>query len=119
MSPKQLLSALAQFTGTEHYYRIHPKVVLTDGAKFLAEEAGAYWLMDVIASHLYLLNSEEYFACCTLKVSRHSAKFLIDDGNGRILAQQYIPYTDFPLPSIQLYSVWSDSYWVIMLPSEY
>ena len=119
MSPKQLSSALAQFTGTEHYYRIHPKVVLTDGAKFLAEEAGAYWLMDVIASHLCFLNSEEYFTCCALKVSRHSAKLAIEDGNARVLAQQEIPYTDFPLASIELYGVWADSYWVIMLPSEY
>jgi len=118
MSPKQLLCAFTQFTGTEHYYRIHPKVVLTDGAKFLSEEAGAYWLMDVIGSHLCLLNSEEYFTSCTLKVSGQSAKFLMDDGNGKVLAQQYIPHTDFPLPSIQLYGVWSDSYWVIMLPSE-
>ena len=119
MSPKQLSSALAQFTGTEHYYRIYPKVALTDGAKFLAEKAGAYWLMDVIASHLCLLKSEEYFACCILKVSRHSAKLVIEEGNARALAQQEIPYTDFPLPSIKLYGVWADSYWVIMLPSEY
>jgi hypothetical protein len=119
MNPKQLSSALAQFTGTEHYYRIHPKVALTDGAKFLADEAGAYWLMDAIGSHLCLLKSEEYFASCTLNVSDHSAKFLMDDGNGGILAQQDIPYTDFPLPSIKLYGVWADSYWVIMLPSEY
>lgn len=30
---------LAQFTGTEHYYRIGPKHLLTDGTQYLAEKA--------------------------------------------------------------------------------
>jgi hypothetical protein len=46
-----------QFTGTEGYIRwspLFPRMVLTDGTKFVAENgggAGAYWLMDAIASH--------------------------------------------------------------------
>ena len=45
-------AALAQFTGTERYYRIAPKFLITDGVKFLAENAGCYWLLDVAVSHL-------------------------------------------------------------------
>jgi hypothetical protein len=42
---------LAQFTGTDHWYRhgINRRVLLTDGAKYMAERAGAHWLLDEIA----------------------------------------------------------------------
>ena len=42
---------LQQFTGTDHYYRhsINRHVLFTDGVKYLADKAGAYWLLDEIA----------------------------------------------------------------------
>ena len=42
---------LAQFTGTENWYRhsIAKAVHYTDGMLFVAERAGAYWLIDEIA----------------------------------------------------------------------
>ena len=46
---------LAQFTGTEAYYRYVGGTLLTDGTKYLANEAGAYWLMDLIASYQPIL----------------------------------------------------------------
>ena len=48
---------LDHFTGTEAYHRwslLFPRMVLTDGAKFVAENGGtngAYRLADAIASH--------------------------------------------------------------------
>ena len=50
-APKLTKADLRQFTATEHWYR-HPlnrAVLYTDGAKFVAERAGAYWLLDEIA----------------------------------------------------------------------
>jgi hypothetical protein len=44
-------ATLAQFTGTEHYYRLNRRCLITDGAKYLADEAGAYWLLDAGASY--------------------------------------------------------------------
>ena len=44
-------AALRQFTGTEKWYR-HPfvrTVLYTDGVKYVAEQGGAYWLIDDIA----------------------------------------------------------------------
>lgn len=40
-----------QFTGSEHWYRfgIVPGITCTDGAKYVADTAGAYWLLDEIA----------------------------------------------------------------------
>jgi hypothetical protein len=45
------LPALRQFTGSEHWYRhgLVRTVVFTDGAKYVAYQAGAYWLLDTIA----------------------------------------------------------------------
>lgn len=42
---------LAQFTGTEKWYRhtLARNVHYTDGVLFVAERAGAYWLIDEIA----------------------------------------------------------------------
>jgi hypothetical protein len=42
---------LRQFTGSENWYRhgINRSVLFTDGAKFLAGQGGAYWLLDIIA----------------------------------------------------------------------
>ncbi len=42
---------LAQFTGTEQYYKHLGGLVYTDGVKYLAEKAGSYWLLDIIASY--------------------------------------------------------------------
>ena len=42
---------LKQFTGSENWYRhgINRNILFTDGAKHVADEGGAYWLLDVIA----------------------------------------------------------------------
>lgn len=113
------LSELAHFTGTEHYYRISPSTVITDGCKYLADHAGAYWLMDAIASYLPQFTGREEFISAKLTVVRSSADLILDNGNGKILDCQHIPFTDFPLASINLYACWGDEFWVVMLPSEY
>jgi hypothetical protein len=119
MKSKDLISALHQFTGTQSYYRLHPKVLLTDGAKFLADEAGAYWLMDAIGSYLASFKANEYFICATLRTKESGARLVLDNGSDVVLAVQTIPYTDFPLLEIKLYCVWDGQYWVILLPGEY
>jgi len=50
-TPKLTKADLAQFTGTETWYRHWFKrhVLYTEGVQFLAERAGAYWLIDEIA----------------------------------------------------------------------
>jgi len=42
---------LAQFTGSEQLYRhsLVKRFCYTDGVKYIAERAGAYWLIDEIA----------------------------------------------------------------------
>lgn len=113
------LSTLSQFTGTAQYYRISPKHLLTDGTKFLADQARCYWLMDAIASHLSEIGTEDWFVLVKMKVCDGQAVMHYEDGNGNEHARQEIPYTDFPLAEITLYACWDTVHWIIMLPSEY
>ncbi len=113
--PKQL----SFFTGTTAYHIHAPRVVLTDGAKYLAEHAQAYWLMDAIASYLPALVNREHFVAASLAVKNSSAVLLLTDGNYRELAIQRIPFTDFPMREITLFACWGDGYWVLMLTTEY
>lgn len=110
---------LALFTGTQHYYRLARKHLLTDGTKYLADAAGAYWLMDAIASHLQEIGISDWFVLIRMHVEGSTATMIYEDGNGQEHARQDIAYTDFPLPSISIYACFDGEHWVLMLPSEY
>jgi len=112
-------SQLSHFTGTERYYRITRRHLLTDGTKFLAEEAECFWMMDAIASHLSEIGIEDWFVLVRVQVEQGRALMVYEDGNGTEHARQQIPYTDFPLQAVTLYACWDSEHWVIMLPSEY
>lgn len=110
---------LAQFTGTEQCYR-HPlarRVLYTDGAKYVADAAGAYWLIDEVAFNQSRakLRSEEFQVWKLTVGAGNGARLAVDDGNGNKLFAKRIPFTDFPAPGITFFFTGS----VIMLPSEY
>lgn len=110
---------LILFTGTERYYRISRKHLLTEGTKYVAENAGAFWMMDAAASHLNEIGTDDWFVLVRVTVTNSSAVMRYEDGNGNVSARQSIPYTDFPLPSFMFYACWDGEHWVLMLPSEY
>lgn len=110
---------LELFTGTEHYYRYSKKHLLTDGTKYLAETAKCFWLKDAIASHIYKIGTSDWFVLVMMQVADSKVTMFYEDGNRHENARQEIPYTDFPMPTIQLYANWDGEHWVIMLPSEY
>ncbi len=114
------LDNLHQFTGSENWYRhgLNRKVLFTDGVKYVADQAGAYWLIDLIA--LAQLSeaavAREAFQVWTLTVNEdETATVLCDDGNGRGVFTQAIDFTDFPRGGIKFY--FCDN--TILLPSEY
>lgn len=118
----EIKQALRQFTGTEAGHRHLPGVLLTDGAHYLAEECGAYWLMDVIASHIPSVPKDETFTVAQLTVNHMNKAFftLADDSPAtKIYANQSISYTDFTLDEVKLYVIREGKEWVILLPSEY
>jgi hypothetical protein len=112
---------LAYFTGTEQYHRysIISKLVLTDGAKYLADKAGAYWLMDIISSYQPQCQKDEMlrdFQLWTLNVNEdNSATIKCERDTNDVAITQDIPFTDFPLKEIKLYCINN----VILLTSEY
>ena len=93
---------LAQFTGSERYYRISRRHLLTDGTKYLAEEAECFWMMDAIASHVSEIGTHDWFVQVKVQVHGIQATMIYDDRNGNELARQEIPYSDFPMESVSL-----------------
>lgn len=120
MNSQNLINDLNSFTGTEKYHRYY-SLLLTEGAHFLAEKTGCFWLMDVIWTHTVSKQwfGKESFITCTLAVENGKGKVTFDDGNGSILSLQNIQYTDFPLEEFKLFIVSDGVQFVVMLPSEY
>jgi hypothetical protein len=123
-SAGELRSNLSQFIGTTAYHQFSPffpKVVLTDGALYLAENAGAFWLMDLVAPQLSRIN--DVFVLIRLVTEpKNRALLEMTDANGsdeKIFYAHKIEFTDFPLDRLELYAGRQDDLWVIMLPSEY
>ena len=108
-TPKLSPADLRQFSGgTQHYYRhgLNPKIVFTDGAKYIAEEAGAYWLLDLIAisQHFDKRLRRQPFQVWKLVVQPdRSATITVEDGNYNVLLTQRIALTDFPSDGIVLW----------------
>lgn len=122
MSQRKTLDpeTLAQFTGSTNFYRhrLVREVLYTEGVEYVAETAGAYWLLDEIAlAPRYVIPVKaEDFQVWDLKVNvDHSGLLTCGDGNGRELYATPIPFTHFPSPGIRLFY----ANWVIHLPGEY
>jgi hypothetical protein len=122
MTTTQTLTAddLQQFTGSLQWFRhgIVRSVLFTDGAKYVADQGGAYWLLDEIAlAQRYdkRVAGEEFQLWKLTVKDDHTATLTCDDGNGKVVYSKAIEFTDFPLPEIALYFTGN----TILLPSEY
>jgi hypothetical protein len=111
---------LDQFTGSENWYRhgLVPNVLFTDGARYVADTAGAYWLLDEIAlSQRY--NSRvatEEFQVWKLTVNlNHTGALACEDGNDNVVYTKTLDFTDFPIEGITLWFANNTIY----LPSEH
>lgn len=122
-----IASALAQCTGSEHQYAhsFMRSFRYTDGIQMLAEMAGAYWLIDLAASHQTnrKVRAEAFQLWSIRKLPEGSQNKAVaecrrDSGENPI-CRQYIEYTDFPFDdlgeSFEFYVV--DN--VMLLKSEY
>jgi hypothetical protein len=115
----QIATNLAQYTSTTQYFRMGPRQLITDGTKYLADNAQCYWLLDAAFSHLQEIGTADWFVLVRLEVQGTRATMYYEDGNGCEQARQEIPYTDFPLSQQKLYACWDGQRWVLMLPGEY
>lgn len=131
ITPSSLLVQLRHFTGSERFYR-HPlnrQVVFTEGVRFLAEQAEAFWLIDAIASYF---GSPEMRAAMSADPRLNSMQFwtlIVTDGRGELAMEadagepaaitQDVPFTDFPLDRIDIWAGFNGEFWTLYLPSEH
>jgi hypothetical protein len=108
------MSDLAKFRIPLQMYKATSGLWYTDGMQFLAKEANAYWLIDLIGSVQAKLSGEE-FQRWILKLNHGKAEITCDDGNDTQLYSQKIESVDFPFELFKLYV----SHNVLMLTSEY
>lgn len=125
---------LAYFHGTEQYHKSNmfsgDRLIHTDGVQYVAENGGAYWLLDLIASHYgsvaqWCVNCGG-FATITLRKNKsgNGARVRVGDGNGNEKTLQMVPFTDFPFDELgnnefKMFIQNDGSRLVMMLPSEY
>ena len=79
---------LVQFTGSENWYRhaINRAVLFTDGAKYVADQAGAYWLLDEIAiiqPHDKRVAAEEFQVWKLAVNANQTGVLTCEDGNDK------------------------------------
>lgn len=123
---------LRQFTGSEQFYRhaFNRAVIYTEGVQYVAENGGAYWLIDTIASHIgsgsfqRAADQDERISLIhfwKLAVAPdHSANLTaLADSNEKPFLEQKIAYTDFPLEEIKIWAGNNGEGFTLMLPSEY
>lgn len=117
---KQLTENLGHFHGTEEWYELYkkPKILCTDGMKFVMETAQAYWLSEIVFSlQSNSVIKKQYFQVYELEVNleKKEGVLVVTDGNENELYKQEFEYTDFPLEKFRFY--FTDG--VLLLPSEY
>ncbi len=114
-----LAQSLAQFCGSDQHYRHWSgRLHFTTGLHFLAEHAGAWWLIDLIASHQPSVAAEPFQLWTLIVQEDHTAVAECRaDSTAPVLVQQELEFTDFPvaLSPFRLYCV--DG--VLLLPTEY
>ena len=117
IEPNQLRAELAHFTGTTQWFKnpLFPNFRYTDGVKYLAEQAGAYWLIDYIFSNQISPVKETPFQVWKITVVENEGFIKVEDGNDNVVKEFKIPFTDFPLEEYTLWFV--DG--VLLLKSEY
>ena len=125
---------LAHFHGTCNWHVSNmftkDRLIHTDGVQYIAEEGGAYWLLDLIASHFrsvaqWTVNCGG-FATVTLRKNKtgNGARVRMGDGNGYEKTLQMVPFTDFPFEDLgtnefKMFIQWDGKRLTLMLPSEY
>lgn len=107
---------LRHFTGSTRYFRHPLGIVYTEGIQYLAEHAGAYWLIDVVASYQPRLRSENFQLWeIATQTDRTGVVTMRADTDEPELVRQDLEYTDFPLREFSFYLV--DG--TMLLKSEY
>ena len=112
-----LVNDLDNFTGTENWYRhnLMHDTVYTDGVKYFADQAGAYWFLDIMATELFELQQDNPFISVEMTVKDQAALITATDGNETTIWDKKISFTDCPEGTYKFFMI--DN--VFLLRSEY
>lgn len=115
--------------GCNEYYRHPPSrgFVYTDGVKEVADVAGAYWLLDILATEGVKAIREDQIAnngglvVFTIQVndSNNAHLSLSSDDCSPDLWKQYVGYTDFPEGTWKFFLQYDGTHVICILPTEY
>lgn len=118
---------LNQFTGSASFtkYGMFTKDVASEGVMYLAEEMGAYWLLDSLTACFMELEDKQDFIVIKLKpIHSHGMQISLEDGNDNLLYSHTVEFTDFNFSKVPAdFSIWAarneiGSY-TLYLPSEH
>lgn len=114
---QNLVAELRNFTGTEQYYvnPLYRWMKYTDGVKYFATKAGAYWFLDVVGTELRDLASKEEFMTVDFIVRDGKGDILVTDGNDTVLWKRKTIVTDCPTGTYRFFLQHN----VFMINSEY
>lgn len=101
---RTLRNELLHFHGSDtvFYHALNRSVLYTEGVQRFAESAGAYWLLDILATEPAILKEARDFTKVTLDVGDHNtAVILVTDGGKHDMSPQtvytrVIDFTDCP-----------------------
>jgi hypothetical protein len=126
MTADELQHALGRFCGSETLtlHGLDPRVRMTEGVMFLAQQAKAYWLIDAIVSHQTTnrARSNGFQVWKFRRLPDGYCDLRMTDGNSDDpIITQVITYSDFPLDHIEIWMIRSGNGggFTMLLPSEY
>ena len=122
---------LHQFSGDLERTR-HPlarRVIYTPGVRFVAEQGGAYWLIDELAFTITGGEIQRAGRSDPRILEMHFWRLDVKDTSATLTARadcdvepfysKEIPFTDFPLDQIDIWAAFDGKYWTLYLPSEH
>lgn len=120
VDPQQLQAQLQDYTGTGTWWRhfLNKACTFTDGVKHFAEQAGAFWFVDIVMTEPVILQAmqREGFVIVWLDVSDAAAVIRVRrDTNDPDIFNRRVPFTDCPEGQWKFYFCGN----VLMVPSEY
>jgi len=119
MDQETFRATLWQFTGSSEFYRhVFGTLQYTEGVKFLADEGGLWWLIDLVASLQSRARKDSAlreFQLWELKVADGEATLTCSRDSEDEAFREEIEYTDCLLDYVRLYV----ENRVMLLPSEH
>ena len=122
---------LRQFTGDLKRFRhsLARRVIYTPGVQYMAEQGGAYWLIDELALSIAGGVVAKAGQSDPRVLELHFWRLDVKDSSAKLTARadsdvppfftKNIPFTDFPLDQIDIWAAFDGGHWTLYLPSEH